>query len=66
MKLFGAVFVQTFLFVGVQFDIRNFNNLSVSFIQDVLEMQADAIEKGQKVIILDDLLATGGESWQCI
>ena len=49
-----------------QFDRRNFNNLSVSFIQDVLEMQADAIEKGQKVIILDDLLATGGESWQCI
>lgn len=28
--------------------------------KDVLEMQADAIEKGQKVIILDDLLATGG------
>ena len=24
-------------------------------------MQADAIEKGQKVVILDDLLATGGE-----
>ena len=66
MKLFCAVFVQTFLFVGVKFDRRNFNNLSVSFIQDVLEMQADAIEKGQKVIILDDLLATGGESWQCI
>ena len=58
--------MQTFLFVGVQFERRNFNNLSVSFIQDVLEMQADAIEKGQKVIILDDLLATGGESWQCI
>ena len=29
-------------------------------------MQADAIVKGQKVIILEDLLATGGESWQCI
>ncbi|KAL9974922.1 hypothetical protein ACROYT_G012026 [Oculina patagonica] len=28
--------------------------------KDVLEMQADAIEKGQKVVVLDDLLATGG------
>lgn len=26
-------------------------------------MQADALEKGQKVIVLDDLLATGGESF---
>lgn len=28
--------------------------------KDVLEIQADAIEKGQKVVILDDLIATGG------
>ncbi|XP_068694072.1 adenine phosphoribosyltransferase-like [Montipora foliosa] len=28
--------------------------------KDTLEMQADAIEKGQKVVVLDDLLATGG------
>ncbi|CAH3025801.1 unnamed protein product [Porites evermanni] len=28
--------------------------------KDLLEIQADAIEKGQKVVILDDLLATGG------
>lgn len=27
---------------------------------DTVEIQADAIEKGQKVVILDDLLATGG------
>lgn len=27
---------------------------------DVLEMHADAIEEGQKVLIVDDLLATGG------
>ncbi|HAA91125.1 MAG TPA: adenine phosphoribosyltransferase [Rhodospirillaceae bacterium] len=27
---------------------------------DTIEIQADAIEKGQKVVILDDLLATGG------
>ena len=27
----------------------------------MLEIQADAIQKGQKVVILDDLLATGGE-----
>jgi len=27
---------------------------------DIVEIQADAIEKGQRVVILDDLLATGG------
>jgi len=27
---------------------------------DVVEIQADAIKKGQRVIVLDDLLATGG------
>jgi len=28
--------------------------------QDSIEIQADAIEPGQKVVVLDDLLATGG------
>ena len=27
---------------------------------DTIEVQEDAIEKGQRVVILDDLLATGG------
>ena len=27
---------------------------------DTIELQADAVEPGQKVVILDDLLATGG------
>ena len=27
---------------------------------DIIEIQQDAVEKGQKVLILDDLLATGG------
>jgi adenine phosphoribosyltransferase len=27
---------------------------------DTIEVQADAVEKGQRVVILDDLLATGG------
>lgn len=28
--------------------------------QDVMEIQADALKPGQKVLIVDDLLATGG------
>lgn len=27
---------------------------------DTIEIQADALEKGQKVVVMDDLLATGG------
>lgn len=27
---------------------------------DIIEIQADAVEKGQRVVLLDDLLATGG------
>ncbi|KAI0321882.1 adenine phosphoribosyltransferase [Amylostereum chailletii] len=30
--------------------------------QDVFEMQAGAIEKGQNVIVVDDLIATGGSA----
>lgn len=30
--------------------------------KDILEIHADAIKKGQKVLIVDDLLATGGTS----
>ena len=33
------------------------------FVQGVLEVQKDACIAGQKVIIVDDLLATGGEFW---
>ncbi len=33
---------------------------SLEYGKDVLEMHADAIEKGERVLIVDDLIATGG------
>jgi adenine phosphoribosyltransferase len=33
---------------------------SLEYGQDIIEMQADAVTKGQKTVIVDDLLATGG------
>src|SRR5215469_8601341 len=33
---------------------------SLEYGTDTIEIQADAVEKGQRVIVLDDLLATGG------
>jgi len=33
--------------------------------QAVLEVQKDACFAGQKVVIVDDLLATGGSSFHC-
>jgi len=31
--------------------------------QDSMEIQRDALREGQKVVIVDDLLATGGENF---
>lgn len=33
---------------------------SLEYGQDVLEMHADAVRKGERVLIVDDLIATGG------
>ncbi|NQV83998.1 MAG: adenine phosphoribosyltransferase [Rhodospirillales bacterium] len=38
--------------VGLEYDLE--------YGTDIIEIQADAIQKGQRVVILDDLLATGG------
>lgn len=35
-------------------------NYALEYGTDRIEMQADAIEKGSRVVVLDDLLATGG------
>jgi adenine phosphoribosyltransferase len=35
-------------------------NYALEYGTDRIEMQADAIERGQRVVVLDDLLATGG------
>jgi len=36
------------------------HNYDLEYGQDVIEVQADAIEPGERVVVLDDLLATGG------
>ena len=38
--------------ISVQYDLE--------YGQDILEMSADAIKPGQRVVIIDDILATGG------
>ena len=38
--------------IGCEYDLE--------YETDTIEIQADAIEKGQRVVVLDDLLATGG------
>jgi len=35
-------------------------NYSLEYGTDRIEMQADALERGQRVVVVDDLLATGG------
>lgn len=35
-------------------------NLKQSHVQDVLEIQEDSINQGQRVLVIDDLIATGG------
>jgi adenine phosphoribosyltransferase len=39
---------------------------SLEYGSNVLEMHDDAISKGQKIIVIDDLLATGGTVEACI
>lgn len=39
---------------------------SLEYGEDRIEMQADAVQKGQRVVIVDDLLATGGTLAACI
>jgi len=39
---------------------------SLEYGQDVLQMHEDAIRPGQRVVIADDLLATGGTALSCV
>jgi adenine phosphoribosyltransferase len=38
-------------------------NYQLEYGSDALEMHSDAIKPGEKVLIVDDLLATGGTAW---
>lgn len=40
--------------------LRNRVTYSLEYGEDALEMHTDAIQKGEKIIVVDDLLATGG------
>ena len=40
-------------------ETRNFT-YDLEYGQDTIEIQADAVQPGQKVVVMDDLLATGG------
>ena len=33
----------------------------LAFLKDVLEIQTDAVKPGDKVVIIDDVIATGGK-----
>jgi adenine phosphoribosyltransferase len=39
---------------------------SLEYGNDRIEMQADAVSEGQRVVVVDDLLATGGTMQACI
>ena len=41
-------------------------NYALEYGEDRIEMQADAVERGQRVVVVDDLLATGGTMAACI
>jgi adenine phosphoribosyltransferase len=41
-------------------------NYQLEYGSDALEMHSDAIKPGEKVLIVDDLLATGGTAWAAI
>ncbi|NXJ63551.1 APT phosphoribosyltransferase, partial [Rostratula benghalensis] len=45
---------------SVSYTLELINEATLSTLQAELEIQRDAVEPGQKVVIVDDLLATGG------
>ena len=47
------------------FDTRAFH-YELEYGQDSLEMHTDAVKKGDRVVLLDDLLATGGTMQACL
>lgn len=46
--------------IDILFNLKNMCFHNLFCLQDVLEVQLDVLKEGTRVLIIDDLLATGG------
>ncbi|MFO1092690.1 MAG: adenine phosphoribosyltransferase [Planctomycetaceae bacterium] len=61
---FGCAFVPVRKPGKLPFDTRAFH-YELEYGKDTLEMHSDAIQEGDRVLLIDDLLATGGTMQAC-